>query len=71
MNEILLPAILLGIGAFFSLLTALMSGLLLHALRGQRDRLNSVEAKTNENAEAIARLEGRFGLLGTHQNWRE
>ncbi len=35
------------------------------------DHLEAVEAKGNENAEAIARIEGAFGRLGSHQTWRE
>lgn len=66
-NEILFIAI----GAFFSFCASVISGVLVLLLRGHRDRIDSVEAKTNENAEAIARIEGLLGRLGTHQNWRE
>lgn len=78
MNGILIVAIGAFLAAIGSLVSGVLSGLLLHAMRGQRDRfaaldgkIGSVESKTNENAEAIARLEGAAGRLGTHQNWRE
>lgn len=74
MNEI----VLLGIGAFFGLLSTVLSGLLFHALRAQRDRfaaleaeIKRVDAKANENVEALAFVRGRFGELGPIRNWRE
>lgn len=38
---------------------------------GLDDKIQTVDVKANENRESIARLEGRFGRLGTQQNWRE
>ena len=74
MNELSVIAF----GAFLSLVGAVFNGLLFFWLRGIRDdfremarKVELVDSKSNENRESIARLEGRFGRLGTQQNWRE
>ena len=74
MNEVSL----LALGAAFSLVSSVASGIVFFYLRGIRDdfremgrKVETVDSKANENREAIARLEGRFGRLGTQQNWRE
>ena len=74
MNEIFL----LALGAAFSLVSSITSGIVFFWLRGIREdfreiarKVEIVDVKANENREAIARLEGRFGNLGSQQNWRE
>ena len=73
LNEILA----LALGAAFSLVSSICSGIVFFWLRSVRAdfreiarKVEMVDAKGNENREAIARLEGRFGRLGTKQNWQ-